>query len=148
MNVLCATDASDEGYRAVEALVGIIGSNQLGRVKIVAVTWPQRESSIWQKAYDQWAEKDDLHEAMAATVTKVLARYEQLFRGHADAIETQERTGDPVVEVLESAKSLDAQLILVALTGDPAAHVAHKAAAEIVYKSPIPVIIAYGPVSR
>jgi Universal stress protein family len=148
MNILCATDASDEGYRALEALVGIIAPNQLGKVTIITVTWPQRESSIWQKAYEQWADKDDLHEAMADTVSQVLERFEQLFRGHADAIETEERTGDPVVAVLESAKSTAAQLIVVAITGEPGAHAAHKALMEVVYQSPVPVVVAYGRGSR
>jgi nucleotide-binding universal stress UspA family protein len=144
MNVLCVSDGSDDGYETVKTLAGILDRQQVGRVKIAIVTFPQHESPLWQKAYDLWLGADDLHRAMSIAAQRQLDRFKALFEPHAASVETEIMAGDPVNEVLQSSKAFGADLILCGITSDERAHAVRQASSEIVSKSPIPVVIAYG----
>lgn len=144
MNILCVSDGSDDGYQAAELVARIIDPRVVDRIRILMVTWPQRRSPLWKKAYELWAAEDDLHQAMEVTVQRELDRFSRSFRDHAGAIETARTSGQPVSQVLKSAKDFGADLILVAITGDAQAHGVRRTSSEIVAKSPVPVVIAYG----
>jgi nucleotide-binding universal stress UspA family protein len=144
MNVLCVSDGSDDGYETVETLAGMLDRQHVGKVKVVIVTFPQHESPLWEKAYDLWLGADDLHRAMSIVAQKQLDRFNAVFEPHATSVESEIMAGEPVDEVLQSSKAFGADLILCGITGDERAHVVHRTAAEVVSKSPVPVVIAYG----
>ena len=144
MNVLCVSDGSDDGYDTVKVLAGAFGRKLVGKIKIVVVTWPERESPLWDKAAELWLAADDLHDAMGIVTQRQLDRLKSAFESHAELIESEITVGDPVHEVLKSAKSIKADLVLLGITSNDHQRKVHQISSEIVSKSPIPVVIAYG----
>lgn len=144
MNILCVSDGSDGGYKTVDLLARIIDRRMVDKIKIVLVTWPQRQGALWNKAYGLWPAKHDLHQAMQITVDRELERFRAAFRDHAGSIETASAAGEPISEILKNAKLVEADLIFVAITGDSEAEQARRLSYELIAKSPTPVVIAYG----
>lgn len=144
MNVLCGTDGSDEGYETVKVLAGLFGRGLISKIKIIVVTFPAHESPLWEKASELWLEAGDLHRAMAEEAEAHVERLKSILEPHADAIESEIITGDPVQEVLQSADSLRADLVLLGITSDHRWQSVQRSCWEIVSKSTAPVVIAYG----
>ena len=143
MNILCVSDGSDSGYQTVSLLARIFDPRQVSKIQVLLVAWPQRDSPLWEKAGDLWhAVTDDLHEAARVVVTRELERFRSAFEAHADLTETAVTNGDPVGKVVEYANIINADLILLAITGDSVA--VQKVSREIVATSPIPVLVAHG----
>lgn len=144
MNILCVSDGSDDGYQTADLLASIIDRRVVDKIKILMVTWPQRQGALWSKAYGLWPGEHDLHQAMQVAVDRELERFRAAFHDHAGSIETASAAGDPVSEILENAKFIGADLILVAITGGSGAEEARRLSYEVIAKSPTPVVIAYG----
>lgn len=144
MNVLFVSDGSDDGCQTVETLAGMLDRQAVSKIKIVIVTFPERESPLWDKAYHLWLAEDDLHQAMGIVAQQQLDRLKTVFEPHAELIESAITVGDPVQEVLESEKSLGADLVLLAITSNDHRGEVYRISSEIVSKSPTPVVVAYG----
>lgn len=144
MNVLCVSDGSDDGYETAKVLAGLFDRQLIGKVKIVMVTFPEHKSPLWDKAYNLWLAEDDLHHAMGVAAQQQVARLKAAFERHAELVESEIAAGDPVDEVLKSAESLGAGLILLGITSNDRRREVHRISSQIVSKSPIPVVVAYG----
>ena len=104
MNILCVSDGSDGGYKTADLLARIIDRRMVDKIKIVLVTWPQRQGALWNKAYGLWPGEHDLHQAMQVAVDRELERFRTAFHGHAGSIETASAAGEPISEILKNAK--------------------------------------------
>ena len=141
MTILCVGDGSDDGYEMASLFARIIDPRRVNKIHILLITWPPRNSPLWQKASSKWLEIDDLHEAMEAVTKRELERLRSTFEGHAESIETTSTDGEPVGVVIEQANLINADLILIAIAGE--ADVVHTAR-EVFAKSPVPVLVARG----
>lgn len=148
MNVLCVSDGSDDGYETAKTLVELFDRQLVAKIKIVIVTFPEHESPLWDKAQDLWLAEDDLHHAMGIVAQRQVERLKIAFEPHAELVESEIAAGAPADEVLKSAESLGAGLILLGITSNDHVREVHRTASEIVSKSPIPVVVAYGRVNR
>ena len=148
MNVLCGSDGSDDGYETAKTLVELFDRQLVAKIKIVIVTFPEHESPLWDKAQDLWLAEDDLHQAMGIAAQRQVERLKIAFEPHAELVESEITAGAPADEVLKSAESLGAGLILLGITSNNHVREVHRIASEIVSKSPIPVVVAYGRVNR
>lgn len=144
MNVLCVSDGSDDGCETAKALAGLFDRHLVGKVKIPIVTFPEHESPLWDKAYDLWLAEDDLHQAVGVAAQRQADRLKSAFEPHAELVESEITAGDPVQEVLKSAESLTAGLIVLGITSNDRRREVHRISTEIVSASPTPVVVAYG----
>lgn len=147
MKILCTTDTSDDGYRGLEVVAKIIDPSVIDEIKILMVTWPVRESKIWDRAEALWLVEHDLHQAMQVAVERQLERFENLLRGCAKRIVAVSDAGEPSGTVLEHAASMNADLILLAITTDPSATAVSNVASRVLAKSRVPVVVVHGTAS-
>jgi nucleotide-binding universal stress UspA family protein len=144
VKVLCATDTSDDGYRGLEVVARIIDRNAIDEIRILMVTWPARRSKIWERAGELWLAEHDLHQAMELAVERELKRFERVLHEHAKSVVAISDAGEPSATVLENAASMNADLILLVITTDPASAAVSNAASRIIAKSPVPVVVVHG----
>jgi nucleotide-binding universal stress UspA family protein len=144
VKILCTTDTSDDGYRGLEVVARIIDRNAIDEIRILMVTWPERESKIWDRAEELWLAEDDLHQAMEVAVERELERFENVLHEHAKRVVAISDAGEPSAKVLEHAASMNADLILLVITSDPAATAVSNVASRIIAKSPVPVVVVHG----
>jgi nucleotide-binding universal stress UspA family protein len=144
MRILCATDTSDDGYRGLEIVARIIDPSAVEEIKILMVTWPVRESKIWDRAEALWLVEHDLHQAMEVAVERQLERFENVLHEHAKQVVAVSDAGEPSTTVLEHAASMNADLILLVITTDPSATAVSNAASRILAESPVPVVVVHG----
>jgi nucleotide-binding universal stress UspA family protein len=144
VKILCAADTSDDGYRGLEVFARTIDRNAVDEIGILMVTWPAREATIWDRAQDLWLVEGDLHQAMEVTVERQMERFENVLRGHARQVVTITDAGEPSAKVLEHAASMQADLILLVATTDPAATAVSDAVSGVIAKSPVPVVVVHG----
>lgn len=144
MRVLCATDTSDDGYQALEVFARIIDRNAVDEIRIFVVTWPMRASKIWERAQDLWLAEHDLHQAMAVAVERELDRFKNMLNEHAKRVVPIQDAGEPIAKVLENAASMNADLILLVITSDPAATAVANAVSGVIARSPVPVVVVRG----
>ena len=144
MKILCTTDTSDDGYRGLEVVAKIIDQNAVDEIKILVVTWPARASTIWDRAGELWLGEHDLHQGMEIAVERELERFESVLHGHAKRVVAISDAGEPSAKVLEHAASMNADLILLVITTDPAATTVSDAASRIIATSPVPVVVVHG----
>lgn len=69
---------------------------------------------------------------MEIAVKREPQRFKSAFQSHAAAIKTASVIGDPVEVVLENAKLMKADLILLAIAGDDAARDTRRASSAII----------------
>jgi hypothetical protein len=50
MRLIFFTDGSDDGFAAAQLVAALIDPAAVSYIAVVAVTWPQRPSPIWEKA--------------------------------------------------------------------------------------------------
>ena len=145
MNILCVSDGSDRAYEAAKAIAKFMDPREVHQLTILLATWPERGGPLWDKVYDLWVTEDDLHEAMEIVVKRELERFKSAFQSHAAATKTASISGDPVEVVLENAKLMNADLILLAIADDDdAVREPRQASSAIIAKSQTPVVVAYG----
>jgi nucleotide-binding universal stress UspA family protein len=145
MNILCATDGSDDGFEAASVFAKIIDGQRVNTIRVVLVVWPQSGTPLWDKAYAAWSsEGDDSHQAFEAVIEREVGRFKDLFQGHAAFVETAGVNGDPVDTLLHNAQGLGAGLILLAVTNDCATGAVRRLCEDIVAQSPAPVVIVNG----
>lgn len=144
MNILCVSDGSDRAYEAAKAIAKFMDPRAVNQLTIVLATWPERGGPLWDKARDLWVAEDDLHEAMEIAVKRELGRFRSAFQSHAASTKTASVSGDPVEMVLENARLINADLILLAIAGDDAVQDTRQASSAIIARSQTPVVVAYG----
>lgn len=147
MNILCATDGSDDACEALAAFAQMIDARRVNEIRVILVAWPERDNALWDKAYQRWVKDDDLHEAMEATVNRELEKLRGVFSEHASTVETTRGEGDPGPAIVQSAQSISADLIVLAVTGNNTPEPVRNAVIAVVEKSPSPVAIVHGPKS-
>jgi nucleotide-binding universal stress UspA family protein len=129
-------------------LYELIDRNAIDEVRIIIVTRPTRASKIWERAEDLWLAEDDLHQAMEVAVERQLERFENVLHERAKRVVAISDVGEPSAKVLEHANSMNADLTLLVITSDPAATAVSNAAARIIAKSPVPVVVVHGSRSK
>lgn len=108
------------------------------------ITWPERESKIWERAGETWLVEDDLHQAMEVTVERELERFKSLLQDRAKHVVAMREAGEPSAKVLQEAASMNADLLVLAITSDPEAAGVRQTASRVIARSPVPVIIVQG----
>ncbi len=74
MRLIFFTDGSDDGFAAAQLVAALIDPAAVSYIAVVAVTWPQRPSPIWEKANEAHLALDDLHRAMAVIADQCVKR--------------------------------------------------------------------------
>ena len=52
MLLIFFTDGSDDGFTATRLVATLIDPTVVSYIAVVAVTWPERPSPIWDKAFE------------------------------------------------------------------------------------------------
>lgn len=145
MNILCATDGSDDGYEAATTLAKIIDARLVCTIRVVLIVWPQRGTPLWDKAYEAWVSEDrDLQQSVERTIVREITRFENAFKEHAASVETAGVNGDPLDTLLHNAQDIDAGLIVLAVTNDDRVQPVRNLCEDIVARSRAPVVVAHG----
>lgn len=147
MNILCVSDASDDGYEAAAVAARVIDRKSVNAIRIVLVAWPQIGTALWDKVVTSWLleerSEDEPHQAVELTVQRELERFKAIFASHAAVIDTAGANGNPIEALLQNACQMDADLMLLAFTKSKSNQTAHQLTEEIIRRSPIVVLVAH-----
>jgi nucleotide-binding universal stress UspA family protein len=113
VNILIATDGSEEIYSASRLLAAIIRPGSVSRFIIVSVTWPPNDAPMWNEATMRWVLVDDIHHAIALVATEAMERIKGELSPLGAPVDTVVKAGDPAEKVLEVADQRDVELIVM-----------------------------------
>ncbi|MGH7716363.1 MAG: universal stress protein [Vulcanimicrobiaceae bacterium] len=137
-------DGSDDGTAAAKLVARILDPAAVCCVAVVVVTWPERNSPLWEKAHEVQFEVDDLHAAMAFAATETAKQLHLALATHADKIDELITTGDPAQATLKAIDDVKADLaFLTVSSGSHRERVTHWVQ-EVTRRAPCPVVVIHG----
>jgi nucleotide-binding universal stress UspA family protein len=113
MNVLIATDGSEEIYSASRLIAAIVRSQSVSRFIVLSVTWPPNDAPIWDEATMRWVVVDDIHHAIALVATEAMDRIKGELSSLGVPVDSIIKAGDPAEKILEVAQQYDVELIVI-----------------------------------
>lgn len=113
MNILIATDGSEEIYSASRLVAAIIRPESVSRFIILSVTWPPNDAPLWDEATMRWEVVDDLHYAVTLVAMEAMDRIKGELSSLGVPMDSVIKAGDPAQEVLEVADQHDVELIVI-----------------------------------
>jgi nucleotide-binding universal stress UspA family protein len=142
------TDCSDDGFEGATLLARLLDPAAVSYVAVVAVTWPERYSPLWDKAHELQVEVDDLHAAMAISAAQCVTRLRAELARHTEAIEEIITTGEPAAATLKVINDVQADLALLTVTSGRDRERITRWVQEVTRRAPCPVIVIHGPASN
>ncbi|MGH7683171.1 MAG: universal stress protein [Vulcanimicrobiaceae bacterium] len=146
MKILVLFDGSDDGLEGVRTAATMLqATGERHEMTMALVGWPPRRSPIWERALSSHVVLDDLHRAMAEVAAAEFQRLRAIL-GPLGSLEAQYLEGDPVTEITTCIDRLKPQLVLVGLTRGIDAESVAATAFNVVRRSKVPILLAYGSV--
>jgi len=144
MRLIFFTDGSDDGFAAAQLVAALIDPAAVSYIAVVAVTWPQRPSPIWEKANEAHLALDDLHRAMAVIADQCVKRLRAELIRHTDEIEEIVTVGEPAQATLDILHNVRADIGFIAVTSGP--HRDHVAAwvVEVTKRAHCAIVVMHG----
>ena len=144
MRVVFFTDGSDDGLAAAKIMAELLDPSAIECVAIVAVTWPQRYSPLWDKATELQFEADDLHAAMAIAAAQCVAQLRAELAPHAKTIEEVITTGEPGEATLKVIADVRADIAFLIVTSGQHRERITSWVQEVSRRAPCPVVVIHG----
>jgi nucleotide-binding universal stress UspA family protein len=113
VNMLIATDGSEEIYSASRLVAAIIRPESISRIIILSVTWPPNDAPMWNEATMRLVLVDDIHHAIALVATEAMDRIKDQLSVLGAPVDLVIKAGDPAQKVLEVAGQRDVELIVM-----------------------------------
>ena len=120
MHILLATDGSDQAVAAARFIGTLVNPAALERVTVMAVIRPLTsapffgEVGIASISQEAW---DSLNESADASAKNAIQKTVDALAGIAPRIETLIRPGSPADEIVDAAKELGADMIVIGSRG-------------------------------
>lgn len=113
MNILIATDGSEEIYSASRLVAAIIRPGSVSRFIILTVTWPPTDAPMWNEATMRLVIVDDIHHAIALVAAEAMERIKGELSALGAPVDSVIKAGDPAQQILEVADQNDVELIVM-----------------------------------
>ena len=117
MRIIFFTDGSDDGLLAAKTVASLIDPSVVNTVTLVAVTWPERESPLWDRAHGlRLVAYDDLHYAVELAADQALKQLRSHLALHAGSIDEIVMVGEPAGRLLTLVTDQQPDLVFIAVT--------------------------------
>jgi nucleotide-binding universal stress UspA family protein len=113
VNILIATDGSEEIYSASRLVAAIIRPESVSRFIVLSVTWPPNDAPMWNEATMRRVIVDDIHLAITLVATEAMDRIKGELSPLGVPVDSVIKAGDPAQKVLEVADQYDVELIVM-----------------------------------
>ncbi|MGH7661869.1 MAG: universal stress protein [Vulcanimicrobiaceae bacterium] len=144
MRVVFFSDGSDDGFTAAKVLADLLDPRTIDCVAVVAVTWPQRHSPLWDKALELQFQVDDLHAAMAIAAAQCVAKLRDELARHANTVEEIITHGEPGEATLKVIRDVNADVAFLTVTSGPHRVRITQWVQEVTRRASCPVIVIHG----
>ena len=144
MRVVFFSDGSDDGFAAAKVLADLLDPRAIDCVAVVAVTWPQRHSPLWDKALELQFQVDDLHAAMAIAAAQCVTRLRAEVARHASTVEEIITEGEPGEATLKVIQNVNADVAFLTVTSGPHRERITRWVQEVTRRASCPVVVIHG----
>lgn len=142
--IVLFSDGSEDGFAAAKVLSHLFDPKTIDCVAVVAVTWPQRNSPLWDKALELQFQVDDLHAAMAIAAARCVTRLRAELAPHASTVEEIITEGDPGEATLKVIQEINADVAFLTVTSGPHRDPITRWVQEVTRRAPCPVVVIHG----
>jgi nucleotide-binding universal stress UspA family protein len=139
VNILIATDGSEEIYSASRLVAAIIRPEGVSRFIILSVTWPPNDAPMWNEATMRWVIVDDIHHAIALVATEAMDRIKDELRPLGVPMDSVITAGDAAQKILEVADQHDVELIVIGRR--PRTPTEKSVSTKVLAAAPCPVLV-------
>jgi len=138
-------DGSDDGLAAAKMAARLIDPMTATNVTLIAVTWPERQSPLWDKAHAfRLLPRDDLHAGVAIAANHVLKQLREELSRHTLLIDEITIMGEPAQAALKLICEIQPAVVFVTVTSGE--HRENGAAwiAQVTEHSRCPIVVMHG----